>query len=145
MAQLLRTYTDDEPGGSISETVKRLSRLTAEWPKGMWSSRLSLKGQTTFADEGLYLFAAEGMEDDEADVPALKPSRKVVPVEVTGGDVSFEGALMRLTEAKGGNLLFSTEHRNYPFIFRLSSSGGWRRFHVSTSGSTWISRISRRR
>lgn len=124
MVRLLRLYTDDEPGGSISETVKRLSRLTAEWPKGMWSSRLSLKAQTTFDDEWLYLFAAEGMEDDEADVPILKPSRKVVPLEVTGGGASFEGALMRLTEARGGDLLFSTDHRNYPFIFRLSAREG---------------------
>ncbi|MCX6648002.1 MAG: hypothetical protein NTV61_01230 [Candidatus Bathyarchaeota archaeon] len=126
MVRLLRLYTDDEPGGSIPETVKRLSRLTAEWPKGMWSSRLSLKAQTAFTDEGLYIFAAEGLEDDEADVPVLKPSRKVVPMELTGGGTSFEGALMRLTEARGGDLTFSTEHRNYPFIFRLSAreSGG---------------------
>ena len=123
MIRLLRLYTDDEPSGSISEEVKRLSRLTAEWPKRMWSSRLSLKAHTTF-DEGVYLFAAEGMEDDEVEVPVLKPSRKVVPVEVTGGDASFEGALMRLTEAKGEDLLFSTEHRNYPFIFRLSAPEG---------------------
>jgi len=56
----------------------------------------------------------------------LKPSRKVVPIEVIGGDTSFEGALIRLIEAQDGNLLFSTEHRNYPSIFRLSAreSGG---------------------
>jgi hypothetical protein len=123
MIRLLRPYTDDEPGGSIPEAVKRLSRLTAEWPKGMWGSRLSLKARAAF-DEGVYMFAAEDMEDDEAEVPVLKPSRKVVPLEVTNGDASFEGALMRLTEAQGGTLLFSTEHRNYPFIFRLSAREG---------------------
>jgi hypothetical protein len=123
MVRLLRPYTDDEPGGGIPEAVKRLSRLAAGWPKGMWGSRLSLKARAAF-DEGVYMFAAEGMEDDEAEVPVLKQSRKVVPLEVTGGDASFEGALMRLTEAEGGTLLFSTEHRNYPFIFRLAAREG---------------------
>jgi hypothetical protein len=123
MTQLLRTYTDDEPGGDIPTTVRRLSHITTEWPKGIWSPRLSLKGRTVFG-EGLLLFAAEGVEDDETDVPALKPSRKVVPLEILGGNASFEGALMRLTEAQGENLVFSTEHRNYPFIFHLSAQRG---------------------
>ena len=125
MVRLLRFYIDDETGVSTSGEVKRISQLAAEWPQGMWSSRLSLKAQTVF-EEGVYMFAAENMEDDETEVPVLKPSRKVVPVEVIGGDTSFEGALIRLIEAQDGNLLFSTEHRNYPSIFRLSAreSGG---------------------
>jgi hypothetical protein len=119
MIRLLRDYTDDEPGGSTYEMVKRLSDITAAWPKDMWSSRLTLKVQTVFGD-GLQLFTAEGMEDEEIDAPALKPSRKVVPVDVACGDASFEGALIRLVDASGDRLLFSTEHRNYPFIIRLS-------------------------
>ncbi|HIH89663.1 TPA: hypothetical protein HA344_10735 [Candidatus Bathyarchaeota archaeon] len=124
MTRLLGTFTDDEPGGTLSETVKRLSAITATWPKDMWASRLTLKAETVFNDEGLYLFAAEGMEDEEIDAPALKPSRKVVPVDIDCGDTSFEGALMRLVNASCGRILFSTEHRNYPFIFRLSTTLG---------------------
>jgi hypothetical protein len=120
MIRLLRTYTDDEPGGSTPETVCRLSRITEGWPKGMWASRLSLKVKTVFG-EGLSLFAVEGAEDEETDAPTLNPSRKVVPVDLTCGDISFEGALMRLTEAHERKLLFSTEHRNYPFIFQLTA------------------------
>jgi hypothetical protein len=123
MIQLLRTYTDDEPGGDTHEAVGRLSRITAGWPKGMLASRLSLKVKTAFG-EGLSLFAAEGVEDEETDTPTLKPSRKVVPVELMCGDAYFEGVLMRLTEAQEGKLLFSTEHRNYPFIFQLAAGEG---------------------
>jgi hemin uptake protein HemP len=126
MTQLLRTFTDDEPGGSLPETISRLSAITAGWPKEMWASRLTLKTNTAFDEECLSLFAAEDEEDDEAETTVLQPSRKVVPLDVVGGDVTFEGALMRLTEAKDGHLLLLTEHRNYPFIFRLAApmSGG---------------------
>ncbi len=120
MIRLLRTYTDDEPGGDTTEAVGRLSRVTEGWPKNMWASRLSLKVKTVFGEE-LPLFAAEGVEDEETDALTLKPSRKVVPVDLAGGGACFEGALMRLTEARDGKLLLSTEHRNYPFIFRLSA------------------------
>jgi hypothetical protein len=123
MIRLLRIYTDDEPGGDTPEAVNRLSHITEGWPKDMWASRLSLEVKTVFG-EGLSLFAAEGVEDEETDTPTLKPSRKVVPVDLTCGDTSFEGALMRLTEAKDGKLLFSTEHRNYPFIFQLAAGEG---------------------
>ncbi len=120
MIRLLRDFTEDEPGGSKYEMVKRLSGIAAAWPKDMWSSRLTLKVQTVFGD-GLQLFTAEGMEDEEIAAPALKPSRKVVPIDVACGDASFEGALMRLVDTGGDRLLFSTEHRNYPFIIRLSA------------------------
>lgn len=123
MIRLLRPYGEDEFSGSIPEEVQRLSRLTADWPNSMCGSRLSLNAQAAFG-EGVYMFAAEGTEDDETEVPILKPSRKVVPVELTCGDASFEGALVRLIEAKGGKLLFSTEHRNYPFILRVSAPEG---------------------
>lgn len=119
MIRLLRNFTDDEPKGDRYETVRRLSGITADWPRGMWNSRLSLKAHTTFGD-GLKLFTAEGLEDEETDAPALKPSRKVVPIELVCDDASFEGALIRLVKAGCGRLLLSTEHRNYPFIFRLT-------------------------
>jgi hypothetical protein len=124
MTQLLRTFTDDEPGGSLPDTVKRLSAITAEWPKEMWASRLTLKTNTAFDEECLSLFAAENEEDDEAETPTLQPSRKVVPLDIVGGGTTFEGALMRLAKANDGHLLLSTEHRNYPFIFRLSAPAG---------------------
>ena len=123
MIQLLRNFTNDEPGGDRYETVKRLSGIVSDWPRGMWSSRLTLDAHTIFGD-GLNLFAAEGLEDEETDAPALKPSRKVVPVDLVCGVTSFEGALMRLIDAEGGRLLLSTEHRNYPFIFRLTVADG---------------------
>jgi len=121
MTELLRTFTDDEPGGSLPDTVRRLAAITASWPKEMWASRLTLKTRTAFDPDCLSLFAAETEEDDEAETPVLQPSRKVVPLDVIGGDTTFEGALMRLIEANDGHLLFSTEHRNYPFIFRLAT------------------------
>lgn len=123
MIQLLRNFTNDEPGGGRFETVKRLAGIVSNWPRGMWSSRLTLDAHTIFCD-GLNLFAAEGLEDEETDSPALKPSRKVVPVDLVCGVTSFEGALMRLIDADGGRLLLSTEHRNYPFIFRLTAADG---------------------
>jgi hypothetical protein len=124
MTELLRTFTDDEPGGSLHDTVGRLTVITALWPKEMWASRLTLKTRTAFDPDCLSLFAAETEEDDEAETPTLQPSRKVVPLDVAAGDTTFEGALMRLTEAKDGHLLLSTEHRNYPFIFRLAAPMG---------------------
>lgn len=121
MTRLLRNFTDDEPGGSRYEAVKRLSGIASGWPGGAWSPRLTRVAHTTFG-EGLDLFAAEGLEDEETDAPTLRPSRKVVPVDLVCGDASFEGALMRLVEAGGGHILLSTEHRNYPFIFRLTAA-----------------------
>jgi hypothetical protein len=74
--------------------------------------------------EGLFLFAAESEDDVGAELPALEPSRNVVPLEFVSGGVSFGGALMRLIEVEGGCFLFSTEHRNYPFIMRLKVAEG---------------------
>ena len=46
----------------------------------------------------------------------------MVPLDFVSGGFSFEGALMRLVEAKGGQILLSSEHRNFPFILHFSSS-----------------------
>lgn len=123
MIRLLQNFADDEPGGSRYERVKRLSGLFSDWTRGMRSSRLTLNAHTTFHN-GLNLFAAEGLEDEETDLPALKPSRKIVPVDLVCGVTSFEGVLMRLVDANGCQLLLSSEHRNYPFIFRLTVAEG---------------------
>jgi hypothetical protein len=66
------------------------------------------------------LFSVEDVEDGEAGT-ILRPSRKVVPLDVVSADVPFEGVLFRLVEANERRLLLSSEHRNYPFIFRLST------------------------
>jgi hypothetical protein len=66
----------------------------------------------------LDLFSAEDAEDGDAGT-ILRPSRKVVPLDLASGGASFEGVLMRLVETDLGRLLLSSEHRNYPFIFRL--------------------------
>lgn len=121
---LLGQYIVDKPSSSLCETVKKLAVSTAAWPMGKQSTQISLRAQTEFSPECLFLFSAENGEDEEVEVPVLEPSRKVVPLEFSSGNSSFEGTLMRLIEAQGGSFLFSTEHRNYPFIFRLLATEG---------------------
>lgn len=118
MTRLLNSYLDVPLGSPINEAIKSTAMATVNWPRGKQSTRLSLKASAKLG-EALYLFAAEDEEDEATDEPVLKPSRKVVPLDVSSYGASFEGALLRLVDASDGCLLFSTEHRNYPFILRL--------------------------
>ena len=120
LVALLSNYTQ-VTASDLEKAVKSIAAITATWPTGMHSTRLSLEGFAQLG-EGLNLFSAEDAEDEATEEPVFKLSRKVVPLELTGGGASFEGVLMRLTKADDGHLLFSTEHRNYPFIFRLHSN-----------------------
>jgi hypothetical protein len=117
-ARLLATYAGVEASASPPAVVCAFARSTEGWPKGQPNARLELTADATVSQEGLNIFAAE-MEEDEVMETILAPSRKVVPLEITAGDTVFEGALIRLIEADIGHLLFSTEHRNLPFTFRL--------------------------
>jgi hypothetical protein len=117
MIRLLSYYIAQEATDS-GEAVRRLASSTTDWPRGRGNTRLSYEASTRLTSDGLDLFSAEDKEDGEAGT-ILKPSRKVVPLDLVSGGASFEGALMRLIEAGEGWLLLSSEHRNYPFIFRL--------------------------
>jgi hypothetical protein len=119
MIRLLSHYVAQE-ATNVGEAVRKLAASTTDWPKGRGSTRLSYETSTRLTGDGLDLFSAEDAEDDEAGT-ILRPSRKVVPLDVVSGGASFEGALMRLVEAVEGRLLLSSEHRNYPFIFRLGT------------------------
>lgn len=122
MVRLLSHYSAPETTDT-GEGVRRLTAATADWPKGRGNTRLSYKASTNLTGDGFGLFSAEDAEDGEAGT-ILRPSRKVVPLDFVGGGVSFEGALMRLVEAKPAQLLLSSEHRNYPFILHLTSPEG---------------------
>jgi hypothetical protein len=102
------------------EAIKRITASTADWPRGRIKTRLSYVASTRLTGDGLDLFSAEDAEDGDAGI-ILRPSRKVVPLDMVSGEVSFEGVLMRLVETNLGRLLLSTEHRNYPFILQLST------------------------
>ena len=119
MISLLSHYIAQE-ATDAGEAVRRLAASTFYWPGGRGNTRLSYAASTRLTGDGLGLFSAEDAEDGEAGT-ILRPSRKVVPLDVVSGGASFEGALMRLVEADEGRLLLSSEHRNYPFIFRLDT------------------------
>lgn len=48
----------------------------------------------------------------------LSPGRKTIPLTVTSDDARIEGVLPRLVSTENG-LLFDTEHRNLPVVFKL--------------------------
>ena len=122
MAKLLSRYEGHSNGSTLRESVKDAVSATEGWPIGKYNTRLSYSASAQLK-EWLSLFAAEN-EDVGIKTPALEPSRNVVPLELISGDVSFGGALMRLIEVEGSYFLFSTEHRNYPFIIRLKVAEG---------------------
>jgi len=124
MVQLLRPYLVEPPSDGLPEAVKRLSSALRDWPEGRENARMSLDVEVSFSTDGLSPFAAENAEDEEAETPILEPSRKVVPVELSSGGSAFEGFLLRLVGKRSGRFLFSTEHRNYPFIFRIEAPPG---------------------
>ena len=119
MIRLLSHYLAQE-ATDAREAVRSLAASTSDWPKGRGNTRLSYAAETMLTGEGLSLFSAEDAEDDEAGT-ILRPSRKVVPLDVVSGGVFFGGTLMRLVEVDEGRLLLSSEHRNYPFILRLDT------------------------
>lgn len=123
MTRLLSNYRGVSPDSALREAVKSTAAAIADWPRDKRNTRLSIETSAQL-EEGLYLFAVEDEADEATEESMLKPSRNVVPLDVSSGVASFEGALMRLIEAGDGRLLFSTEHRNYPFIFRLSTVDG---------------------
>jgi len=123
MARILSRYVGVSTGSTLRESVKGAAVATDGWPIGKPNTRLSYTASARLGEE-LVLFAAENGEDGEAKVPALKSSRNVVPLEIASGGASFGGALMRLIEAGAGHFLFSTEHRNYPFVMRLNVAEG---------------------
>lgn len=118
MAQLLSRYGGLSTGVTLEESVKLTTYITEGWPRGKPNTRLSYRASARLG-LGLLLFTSENEDDEGAVKPPLRPSRNVVPLEVVSGGANFGGALMRLIEAEDGHLLFSTEHRNYPFILRL--------------------------
>lgn len=121
IAHLLARYSKTEPrGGGLRGSIKALADSTLGWPRGQPDARIEKEATATTSEEGLYPFAAETAEDDEAAEVTLAPSRKVVPLDIRCGGTTFEGALMRLTEADAGTVLLSSEHRNLPFTFRFS-------------------------
>jgi hypothetical protein len=122
MTQLISRFRGLSNGSHLRESVKDAASATEGWPRGKTNTRLSYVASAQLR-EGLLLFAAES-DDVGAEMHALKPSRNVVPLELISGDVSFGGALMRLIEAENNCFLFSTEHRNYPFIIRLKVAEG---------------------
>ena len=119
MVRLMSHYSAPETTETV-ETVRRLAVVTTDWPKGRDNTRLSYTDSARLMGDGFSLFSAEDAEDGEAGT-ILRPSRKVVPLDFVGGGEFFEGVLMRLVEAEGGRIQLSSEHRNYPFIFRLFS------------------------
>ena len=121
MVQLLSRYGDLSNGITFKESVELATHIAEGWPRGKPNIRLSYRASARLGD-GLFLFASGNEDDEGAEKPSLKPSRNVVPLEVVSGGANFEGALMRLIEAEDGRLLFSTEHRNYPFILRLKAA-----------------------
>jgi hypothetical protein len=118
MVQLLSRYGSLSTGFTLKESVKIMTYIAEGWPRGKLNTRLSYRASARLG-EGLFLFTSENEDDEGAEKPSLKPSRNVVPLEVVSGGVNFGSALMRLIEAEDSYLLFSTEHRNYPFILRL--------------------------
>ena len=122
MVRLMSHYSAPETT-DMMEAVRRLAVATADWPTGRGNTRLSYADSARLMGDGFGLFSAEDAEDGEAGI-ILRPSRKVVPLDFVGGGELFEGVLMRLVEAKGGSIQLSSEHRNYPFIFQLSSPMG---------------------
>ncbi len=122
MVRLMSHYSAPETTDTV-EAVRMLAVATTDWPKGRDNTRLSYAYLARLIGDEFGLFSAEDTEDGDAGT-ILRPSRKVVPLDFIGGDELFEGALLRLVEAKGGRIQLSSEHRNYPFIFRLSSPMG---------------------
>jgi hypothetical protein len=121
VVRLLVKYMKTAPsGGGLRGSMKALADSTLGWPRGQPDARIEKEATAIISEEGLYPFAAETSEDEEAAEITLAPSRKVVPLDVRCGDTTFEGALMRLTEADAERLLLSSEHRNLPFTFRFS-------------------------
>jgi hypothetical protein len=119
MIKLLTHYIAQEVIDT-GAAIRRIAASTVDWPRGRRNTRLGYVASTRLTGYGLDLFSAEDNEDGEAGT-ILKPSRKVVPLDLVSGGASFEGALMRLVEARERQLLLSSEHRNYPFIFCLST------------------------
>lgn len=121
MVRLLAKYLKTTPSDKdLRESIKALADSTLDWPCGHPNARIEMEATVTTSEEGLFSFAAETTEDDEADEIILTPSRKVVPLDVKSGDTAFEGALMRLTEVDSERLHLTSEHRNLPFTFRFS-------------------------
>jgi hypothetical protein len=123
MAQLLSRFGGPSTGSTLKESVKLTAYIAEGWPRGKPNTRLSYMASAR-PGEGLLLFTSENEDDGGTGKPSLKPSRNVVPLEVVSGGAYFGGALMRLIEAEDGRLLFSTEHRNYPFVLRLKIADG---------------------
>ena len=123
MAQLLSRFGSPSTGSTLEESVKLTVHIAEGWPRGKPNARLSYMASTRLG-EGLLLFASENEDDGETGKPSLKPGRNVVPLEIVSGGAYFGGALMRLIEAEDGRLLFSTEHRNYPFVLHLKTAEG---------------------
>jgi len=121
VARLLSRFWGPSTGSTLKESVKLAAHITEGWPRGKPNTRLSYMASARLG-EGLLLFNSEN--EDDGGERALKPSRNVVPLEAVSGGAYFGGALMRLIGADGGRLLFSTEHRNYPFILRLKIAEG---------------------
>ncbi|MFA5869992.1 MAG: hypothetical protein WC941_09875 [Candidatus Bathyarchaeia archaeon] len=119
--RLLAKYMKTAPsGGGLRGSIKALADSTLGWPRGQPDARIEKEATAIISEEGLYPFTAETSEDDEAPEITLAPSRKVVPLDIKSGEITFDGALMRLTEADAERLLLSSEHRNLPFTFRFS-------------------------
>ena len=122
MVRLMSHYSTSETSDTV-EAVRMVAAATADWPMGRGNIQLNHAYSARLMGDGFGLFSAEDSEDGEAGT-ILIPSRKVMPLDFECGGGLFEGILMRLIEAKGGCIQLSSEHRNYPFIFRLSSPMG---------------------
>jgi hypothetical protein len=120
VTHLLRRYCkkDDE-----QSSVKMLVDSMEGWPKRQLDARIILDASSVAVREGVFAFARETEDDEEAAELVLTPSRKVVPLDISAGAFIFDGALIRLTNAAEDFIVFSSEHRNLPFTFLFNLSG----------------------
>ncbi|MCW4050852.1 MAG: hypothetical protein NWE89_14065 [Candidatus Bathyarchaeota archaeon] len=105
LTTLLSRYTKDGTVTTLRETVKN-------WAKNKPRIVQNYIVNAVYDVHSLNVFHDENNE--------LRPSRKTPPLTIeTGEGVSLESIMPRLTDARDGSCLFSTEHRNLPFILKF--------------------------
>ncbi|MBN2334571.1 hypothetical protein JXL21_03355, partial [Candidatus Bathyarchaeota archaeon] len=104
LTRVLGRHTAD---GSVS----KLAESIRGWRRDKPRVSLGYRVDASYSVDDLRFFTDEG---------ELTPSRKTLPINlVTPAGVSMESVLPRLIDVDG-DLVFSTEHRNLPFVMKFS-------------------------